>query len=304
MRTILYVQPRTGFCSRLLVLNEAYQVAKECGARLVIIWKQTGDCNCDYYDAFSKKQFRDIVCRVHQTFEVRDFIGRQKDAAHNREWAEYWKNILMIRNWIYSAIMLRVYRKKKNQFFPYDKRDRKCQAQDYENIKRCLKSGKSCYCMAYEGLSGYEAEGFYDLSAIRFSEASVKEAEAIVQNQPYVGVHIRRTDHVVAIANSHTEDFVNRMKQEIEKDSQVQFFLATDDSKEEERMLQLFGDKIFVQKDRDLRRSSKKGMHNSIIDCLCLSRAQYILGSQRSIFSKVSAELNKIPLYIVNGQNQ
>lgn len=156
--------------------------------------------------------------------------------------------------------------------------------------------------MAYEGLSGYEAEGFYDLSAIRFSESAIKEAETIVKHQSYVGVHIRRTDHVVAIANSHTEDFVERMNQEIEKNSQVKFFLATDDSREEERITGIFGDRISVQRNRDLRRSSKQGMHNSIIDCLCLSRAQYILGSQRSIFSKVSAELNKIPLYIVKGK--
>lgn len=304
MHTTLCLQPRTGFCSRLLVLNEAYQVAKECSARLVIIWKQTEDCNCDYFDAFSRKQFQDISCKVYQTFEAKDFFIRQKEAIKEKNGREFWKNIALIPNWIYSVIMLRIYRKKTPQFFPYNKRDRKCQAEDYEKIKQCLKSGKSCYCMAYEGLSGYEAEDFYNLSSIQFSDNVIKEAEAIVQTQSYVGVHIRRTDHVVAIANSHTEDFVERMKQEIEKDSQVKFFLATDDAKEEERIIGIFGNKVFVQKNRDLRRSSKQGMHNSIIDCLCLSRAKYILGSQRSIFSKVSAELNNILLYIVNGQNE
>lgn len=305
MKPTLFLQPRTGFCSRLLVLNEAYQVAKECNADLVIIWKQTEDCNCDYYDAFDKEQFQDISCKVYQTFEAKDFWGREKEALREKKWKEFFSNIGLVSNWVRSVILLRAYRNKQGQFFPYDKRDRKCQAQDYEEIKKVLKSGRNCYCMAYEGLSGYEAPGFYELSAVRFSQKAIKEAEDILEgHRDYVAVHIRRTDHAVAIANSHTEDFVECMKREIEKDNSVHFFLATDDKTEEDTMLRLFGDRITVQKNKDLRRSSKQGMHDSIIDCLCLSMCKYILGSQRSIFSKVSSELNNIPLYIVNEERK
>lgn len=291
--TTLYIQPRTGFCSRLLVLNEAYQVAKETGSRLVIIWKQTEDCNLDYYDTFDKKQFADIDCKVVQTYELKDF-GRRLFSR------EIFKTIVEIPAWIYSTVMLRKYRTKKEQFFPYDKRDRECQAEDYHKIVEKLKSGDNIYCMAYEGLSGYQAEGFYDLTAISFSDKVIREAKSIVGDEPYISVHIRRTDHWVAIENSHTEDFEIKMDREIETNSNVRFFLATDDMEEEKRMIARYGDRIIVQKDKDLSRASKKGMHDSIIDLLCLSYGRKVIGSQRSIFSKVSAELNNIPLDIAN----
>lgn len=291
--TTLYLQPRTGFCSRLLVLNEAYQVAKETKSKLVIIWKQTSDCNLDYYDTFSKTQFSDIDCKIVQTYELKDFGKRILSR-------EVFKTIIEIPAWIFSTITIRRYRKKKEQFFPYDKRDRNCQAEDYHRIIEALKAGNSVYCMAYEGLSGYQAEGFYDLSAISFSDKVVSEAKAIVGNEPYVSVHIRRTDHWVAIENSHTEDFELKMDNEIANNPNVRFFLATDDYEEENRIISRYGDRIVVQKNKDLSRASKKGMHDSIIDLLCLANGQKVIGSQRSIFSKVSAELNNIPLDIAN----
>lgn len=296
MKPTLYLQPRTGFCSRMLVLNEAYLMAKECNARLVIIWKQTADCNCEYYMAFDKSQFSDIDCQVWQTFEMSDFKGYLKKG----QMSSVFHCLGQVVPWIKSVTLRRKYEKLKGQFYPYEERDRSVQAGYAKQMEATLKEGKDVYCMAYEGLTGYEGENFYNLEAIKIGQGVIEEAKAITGEQEYVSVHIRRTDHVVAIANSKTDDFVEKMQEELDRNPDTRFFLATDDMTEEERIISIFGDRIIVQKNKDLRRSSLEGMHCSLIDLMCLAGGKYVIGSQRSIFSKVSAQLNNIPLYIAN----
>lgn len=300
MKRKLIIQPHTGFCSRILAINEAYQLAKQYNYQLNIIWKQTEDCNCDYWDAFDKKQFSDISCKVYQTFECKDLLGREIDNLKKANFREMFKDVFMIADWIYSIVTYRIYKGRKGLFFPYDRRDRKYHAEDYEDIKKCLQKGENCYAMPYEGMSGYSNPGMYDLSAICFAKAALDETEKILKgNENIIGVHIRRTDHVAAIAGSKTEDFIARMNKVLKDNPDTVFYLATDDFDEEKRIKEVFGSRIITQKNKDLSRASKAGMHTSLIDLLCLSRTKYILGSKRSVFSKVSAELNNIPLYIV-----
>lgn len=280
----------------MLVLNEAYLMAKEYNARLVIIWKQTGDCNCEYYMAFDKSQFSDIDCQVWQTFEMSDLkrylrSGDIKSVVHC---------IGQLVPWIRSVTLRRKYEKLEGQFYPYEERDRSIQAGYAKQMEAKLKEGRDVYCMAYEGLTGYEGENFYNLEAIKIAQGVIDEAKAITGGEEYISVHIRRTDHVVSIANSKTDDFVEKMQEELNQNPDTRFFLATDDLTEEERIISIFGDKIIVQKNKDLRRSSKEGMHCSLIDLMCLAGGKCVIGSQRSIFSKVSARLNDIPLYIAN----
>lgn len=113
-----------------------------------------------------------------------------------------------------------------------------------------------------------------------------------------IGVHIRRTDHDVAIKNSKTDSFIYKMKQCIAERPQICFFVATDDIQEEKNLCEVFGDRIIVQKNKVWGRDSKEGMISGLIDCLCLSRCEYILGSSTSVFSSFAAEYGDKKLII------
>ncbi len=117
-----------------------------------------------------------------------------------------------------------------------------------------------------------------------------------------VGVHIRRTDHNVAIAESRTEDFMREMDRILEEDSSVRFFLATDDPQEERKLKERYGSKILTMGHKDWGRDSVSGMKCGIIDVLCLSQCKLILGSYSSVFSRFAAAYGKRDLMICRSE--
>lgn len=75
-------------------------------------------------------------------------------------------------------------------------------------------------------------------------------------------------------------------------------FLATDDRSVEEELKKAFPGRIVTYSDKTWGRNSKSGMESAIIDCLCLSRCNYILGSFCSVFSKFAAGYGNTELII------
>lgn len=124
--------------------------------------------------------------------------------------------------------------------------------------------------------------------AIAFRQDLCDKAKQIVDND-FVGVHIRRTDHLAAIRESTLDIFIERMKEAISHKADTQFFLATDDKSVEEELRRVFPNRIHTYEDKIWGRESKNGMESAIVDCLCLSRCEYILGSYQSVFSKFAA---------------
>ncbi len=114
----------------------------------------------------------------------------------------------------------------------------------------------------------------------------------------WIGIHVRRTDHKASIEESTLGSFINKMNDAIADYEGVRFFLATDDHDVEEDLNRVFPGRVFTYCNKTWGRNSKSGMESAIIDCLCLSRCDYILGSYRSVFSKFSALYGDIELII------
>lgn len=51
-----------------------------------------------------------------------------------------------------------------------------------------------------------------------------------------IGVHIRRTDNVVSIQSSPLENFTNIMDEEIKKNANTKFYVASDDDEVKESL--------------------------------------------------------------------
>ena len=114
-----------------------------------------------------------------------------------------------------------------------------------------------------------------------------------------VGVHIRRTDHIEAIANSPLELFFDRMQREI-TNSDANFYVTTDDRTVEQELKKYFPtDKLIFYENKVIDRDSKEGIEDAMIDMFCLSKCSKILGSFNSTFSLIPSIMGGIPLEIV-----
>lgn len=110
-----------------------------------------------------------------------------------------------------------------------------------------------------------------------------------------VGVHIRRTDNATAIADSPTELFIERMRQE---DEAIDFYLATDSEEVKEEMKREFGDRI-ITSPHQAKRGDLEGMQDALVELYTLSRTSLILGSSHSTFSNTAAEIGDIQCEII-----
>ena len=111
-----------------------------------------------------------------------------------------------------------------------------------------------------------------------------------------VGVHIRRTDNATAIADSPTELFINRMKQE---DEAISFYLATDSEEVKKEMKVVFGEDRIITSPHKAERGNLSGMQDALVELYTLSRTSLILGSSHSTFSDTAAAIGDIQCEII-----
>ncbi|NJK87705.1 MAG: hypothetical protein HC906_18745 [Bacteroidales bacterium] len=98
-------------------------------------------------------------------------------------------------------------------------------------------------------------------------------------------MHIRRGDHIKSKKHSPLEAFMKQMKNEIKDHPDCCFFLATDSVSEEEILKREFGERIIVHQ-KILDRNTEQGIIDAVIDLLCLSSTNKIIGSHYSSFPR------------------
>jgi hypothetical protein len=114
-----------------------------------------------------------------------------------------------------------------------------------------------------------------------------------------VGVHIRRQDNRQSIAVSPTEQFLRKMRAEVELEPATEFFLATDDLSEEALLRREFGARIHTHPKKSVRRGDRRSAHDAVVDLYCLAGCRKLLGSFYSSFTDTAAAIRGIPLEIV-----
>jgi hypothetical protein len=107
------------------------------------------------------------------------------------------------------------------------------------------------------------------------------------------GLHIRRGDHKMAIERSPLSKFITIIEQEITKNKELKFFLATDDASVEQKLKAKFSEKI-ITKPKNLSRNSTRGIQDAVLDLYILAKTQKVYGSYWSSFSEMAARLSGI----------
>ncbi len=115
-----------------------------------------------------------------------------------------------------------------------------------------------------------------------------------------IGVHIRRGDNIVAKEKSPLKLFESAMNKEIETQSDVTFFLATDCVETENHFRQVYGDRLIIHDKSSLDRNNEIAIKDALIDLYCLSKTNKIIGSAGSSFSNVSAQIEGINLVVMD----
>jgi len=114
-----------------------------------------------------------------------------------------------------------------------------------------------------------------------------------------IGIHIRRTDNVTAIADSPTSLFISAMQNTIEENPNTTFFVASDSEEEKNHLKTLFEDRV-ITRNSCLRRDTKDGIIDALVELYTLSATKKILGSKYSTYSTLAAEIGNIPIEILS----
>ena len=110
-----------------------------------------------------------------------------------------------------------------------------------------------------------------------------------------VGVHIRRTDHVVAMQHSPLEAFEARIDHLLDQGQADSIFLCSDDAAVRTRFTRRYGTRLLTRQ-VNLSRGELTGIQDAVIDLWSLAHTSFIVGSYYSSFSDTAAEIYGIPL--------
>lgn len=106
-----------------------------------------------------------------------------------------------------------------------------------------------------------------------------------------VGLHIRRTDNTISIAQSPLSLFKAKMQQHLQDNPDTIFYLATDSEQVKRELLHDFGPSIITQA-RPASRTTADGMIDAATELFLLAQLPYFYGSYYSSFSDLICALS------------
>lgn len=293
---MIYLHVYSGLTSRCNTLAQAYQLAKKYNEKLVIFWEIQSDCNISYKDVFDAKQFHDIE---HKVVEYKAVLPGKGIRRH----------ISVLKRQITRRIFLCFIRMEKGIYVDYAPPANMSWfgKEMQERVLRCgrqvinaLNKKRSVFISAFNGLCINEIP----LSCCReivFKPKFMRRAEAIIKGKNmWIGVHIRRTDHQLATEHSALDAFIEKMEEMERTYSSVSFWLATDDRQVERCVRKVFKDNVYILKGKHWGRNSREAMECAVMDCLCLSKCDIILGSFGSSYSGFAARYGDKELIVID----
>jgi len=264
-----------GLGNRMRVIASGIWLAKQSNKSILLIWDENKDLNCPFEELFDSIPNLKCISKKKVYFLFRSALKKP-----------FWKRLII------SCINVLL----SSKFIIIEDADVKMIQHNEIDILALSKSVKTLYFRTCEefGNNYNEYKHF-----IPKSDIQLKINEQCCQfNSNTIGVHIRRTDHEIAIRSSPTELFIQRIKEDLEMDPDINYFLSTDDAATEVQLKLLFGDKIMFTH-KEYSRNNPRGIKDALIDMYCLANTSKIYGSYWSSFSDIASRINNIPLEIL-----
>ena len=263
-RILLWLQGGLG--NRLRAIEAAIVFSEKTGARLDIIWPETPEMVAPYQELLKTTSFFNLV---EEPFSVRllNYLIRKK-----------------------QPFMVSIYRKLMP--FKVTMLDHEVAAyKDRYGELQPLLSQDSVFLRTNHPVDHFERR-FNWVEPVSHLAAKLAEYQWVFkQFERVVGVHVRRTDHGWAIANSSDELFFNYMYRELRDHPNAVFFLFTDNEDTEKLYCSQFGEKI-IHRPKKYGRDTVEATQDGLIDWLLLSQCQVIMHSYWSSFSYTASFKN------------
>lgn len=265
-REKLTLVPVGGLANRMFSVASAYNICRNDGIDLRIIWFRDWALNARFYEIFKPIEVEHVQLRESKPL---DYLLNDRP-------------------------------RKKNFFIPrlpqmliYDRaiyEDSVTELRDSGFDFSAWANGGGCYLSSYHNIGGYENELFATLFHPVDEVMDVVQRNCDSFSDHTIGVHIRRTDHIISIKESPTELFINAAKSEIDKYNDTKIYLATDDQPTKREFLSLFGDRVITM-EAAAARGNADGIRGGLVDMWTLSRTAQIYGSANSTFSVMASKL-------------
>lgn len=265
MRLVLY--PIGGLANRMRAIDSACNL-KSAETRLSVWWVKDNGLNCDFSSLFElvsiikDKELSKIYQRLFMLYDKKNKVI-----------------VVLLRLLEFFHILLFL-----DEYTCLEKRK-------LDKVNQY----KFCFIRTWEAF--YPKEKFhFELFKLRDKERL--EQELLKINSNTIGVHIRRTDNVWAIKNSPLELFEQKMKYELEQNSDVDFYVCTDDKEVKQFFQTDFWKGKVKMPNGSITRNSEDGIVQAAVEMFALSKTNKIIGSYWSSFGEIAARLGNIEIEI------
>ncbi len=270
---MIIVEPCAGLGNKLLGLSSAYAVAQKLNREFVVIWKREVGCNV----------------RAEELFDLPVKVIEISENGYSKEPVANFMGNLTKDKW----------RKKATRFLDCDEVEEIKAKEGFEGMLKVIEKEPVIYLKSFGPICELDASCFSFLKPSANIEKKGKQLFSQL-NENTVGVHVRRTDHTEAIANSPLSLFIDKMKQELQENPKTGFFVATDDALVKKELREGLPEATLIFNESGIiDRNSKEGLEDAFIEMLSLSRCRKIIGSYNSTFSLIPSYIGNIPLEVV-----
>ena len=267
MSSQIVLVPYGGLCNRLRAISGAYTIARKHNVPLRVCWRNNNECKADFDELFAEVKLEGVEIEPMGLHQVSLFKSR---------WINGWLPQVLRKLRFDREIVL----------FSWKQRDI---ADSYDFAK-----GRTYIYSCYSMTEHYPLAKMFVPKGEIMSRINSITAQF---SENTIGVHIRRTDHIKAMAACSVEDYEAEMERLTKVDANVKFFLATDDAGVKQRLETKFAGRIITQQTR-LSRSDSEGMLGSVVDLWVLAATKKIIGSYGSSYSELAAELGAIEMVL------
>jgi hypothetical protein len=150
---------------------------------------------------------------------------------------------------------------------------------------------KSCYFFTCQQFYPFNFNYSW-LRPVPTVQEKIDRFSSRIAGRKCIGVHIRRTDHAVSIAESPDSLFEQAIDNEIAKEENTVFFLATDDNITQQRFTDKYGDSRIMINPKRFGRNSVEATQDAAVDLLSLTKCAKLYCSYWSSFSETAAAIS------------
>lgn len=268
----LYIVPDGGMANRMRAIASGIYLASETARKPIIVWHKDKLCNVD-------------IERIFDTSALNAKIITPPALSYHTIYNQARK-----KNFYLPAIVQRFR-------FGRALTDVNCLGELLEDspIVKQITESTDGDILFFSGQEFYDfPRDLYRQLFIFTKEVKNRACEILNGNAwPEMAFQIRRTDHVQAIAASPTEKFMDKMKE-----TDGQFFLATDSQDIKKSVEATFGDQAIFN-NNVARRDTPDGIVDAMAEIMIMSHASVIYGSRFSSFCEAANIIGNNQLIIL-----